>query len=121
MTGRIDITRFVALTATNHAKTYGLYPRKGTIAIGADADLTIWDPEARRILRGADLHSGADYTPYEGMAVTGWPVTVILRGTPMIEEGAFTGPPAPGRHIARPGGRPESYPESLSTDPPPGV
>jgi len=119
MTGRIDITRFVALTATNHAKTYGLYPRKGTIAIGADADLTIWDPEARRILRGADLHSGADYTPYEGMAVTGWPVTVILRGTPMIEEGAFTGPPAPGRHIARPGGRPESYPESLSTDPPP--
>ncbi|MFU8825386.1 dihydropyrimidinase, partial [Yoonia sp.] len=62
--GRIDINRFVALTATNHAKTYGLYPQKGTIAIGSDADLTIWDPETRRTIRHADLHDGCDYTPY---------------------------------------------------------
>ncbi len=111
MKGRIDITRFVALTATNHARTYGLYPRKGTIAIGADADLTIWDPEIRRTIRSDDLHGGADYTPYEGMTVTGWPATVILRGLPMVEDGAFVGPAAPGRHLSRPpggGGRPRS-------------
>lgn len=84
--GRIDINRFVALTATNHAKTYGLYPRKGTLAIGSDADIAIWNPKLHRTLRHADLHDGCDYTPYEGLSVTGWPVTVILRGQVLIEN-----------------------------------
>jgi dihydropyrimidinase len=93
-TGRIDVARFAALTATNHARTYGLYPRKGAIAVGSDADLAIWDPEARRTIRHADLHDACDYTPYEGFEAQGWPVTVILRGQVAIEEGKATGGPS---------------------------
>ncbi|TGD63662.1 dihydropyrimidinase [Tabrizicola sp. WMC-M-20] len=99
--GRIDLSRFVALTATNQAKTYGLYPRKGTIAIGSDADLTVWDPEAERIIRHADLHDGSDYSPYEGFAVTGWPVTVILRGTVMVENEQLCGAQGAGAYVSR--------------------
>ena len=101
MKGRIDINRFVALTATNHAKTYGLYPQKGTIAIGSDADLAIWNPETRRTIRHADLHDGCDYTPYEGLAVTGWPVTVILRGQVMVEAENCTADARTGRYVTR--------------------
>lgn len=90
MKGRIDLNRFVALTATNHAKTYGLYPRKGTIAIGADADIAIWDPNQRRTITHADLHDGSDYTPYEGLEVQGWPVAVILRGKVLVEDSEMT-------------------------------
>ncbi len=64
--GRISLNRFVELTATNHAKLYGLYPRKGSIGIGFDADLTLWDPNRRETIRQANLHHGADYTPWEG-------------------------------------------------------
>ena len=91
MTGRIDLPQFVALTATNHAKTYGLYPQKGTIAVGSDADLAIWDPDAKRTIRHADLHDGADYSPYEGTELTGWPTTVILGGKIMIRDGVLEG------------------------------
>lgn len=90
MKGRIELTRFVALTSTNHARTYDMYPRKGTIAIGADADITIWDPQMRRKIRHADLHDAADYSPYEGFEVTGWPETVILRGVPIVEGATMT-------------------------------
>lgn len=89
--GRIDLNRFVALTSTNHAKTYGLYPRKGTIAVGADADIAIWDPKLTRTVAHADLHDGSDYSPYEGMTLTGWPVSVLLRGQLMVENGALVG------------------------------
>lgn len=78
--GRIDINRFVALTATNHAKMYGLAPRKGTIAVGADADIAIWDPQIEQTLTHAMVKDGSDYTPYEGMRITGWPVTTLVRG-----------------------------------------
>lgn len=100
-TGRIDICRFVALTSTNQARTYGLYPRKGTIAIGSDADLAIWDTETPRTIRHADLHDGCDYTPYEGLRVTGWPQTVILRGQVMVRDGALTGARGTGQYIER--------------------
>ena len=99
--GRIDINRFVALTATNHAKTYGLYPRKGTIAIGADADLALWDPEKRQTLTHAMLQDGADYTPYEGMEITGWPVTTLVRGRTVVRDGALQDTKGHGEHIAR--------------------
>lgn len=92
MKGRISLSRFVELTATNHAKTYGMYPQKGTIAIGSDADVAIWNPEIKKVIRHADLHDGADYTPYEGIAVTGWPETVILRGMLVIEAGQLLAP-----------------------------
>jgi len=94
----IDLPRFVALTATNHARTYGLYPEKGTIAIGSDADIAIWDPSVKKTIRHADLHDGADYTPYEGVEVTGWPTTVILRGRVMIRNGELVGRKGDGQY-----------------------
>jgi len=97
--GRIDLTRFVALSATNHARTYGLYPRKGTIAIGSDADLAIWDPTCERTIRHRDLHDGSDYTPYEGLEVTGWPVTVILRGKIAVRDGELLGRKQDGSYL----------------------
>ena len=78
--GRIDLNRFVALTSTNHARTYGLYPRKGTIAVGADADIVLWDRDRRVIITHERLQDGSDYTPYEGLEVTGWPVLTMVRG-----------------------------------------
>lgn len=88
---RIDLNQFVALTSTNHAKTYGLYPRKGTIAIGSDADIAIWDPDLERTVTHGDLHDGADYTPYEGRTLKGWPVSVILRGKVIVCDGELVG------------------------------
>ncbi|NSY20001.1 dihydropyrimidinase [Neorhizobium sp. AL 9.2.2] len=98
--GRIDLPRFVALTATNHAKVYGL-KTKGSIAIGMDADIAIWDPQLRRTVRHADLHDGADYSPYEGLDITGWPVTVLLGGQVMVREGKLVGRKGAGSHRAR--------------------
>lgn len=85
--GRIDATRFVALTATQPAKIYGLYPRKGTIAIGSDADLTLWDSKASMTVRNAELHHAVDYTPYEGLALTGRPVLTLCRGSVVSRNG----------------------------------
>lgn len=89
--GRIDLNTFVALTATNHAKMYGLYPRKGTIAVGSDADIAIWDPERRLMISQTMMHGGSDYTPYEGLEVTGWPVTTIVRGHFVVRDGELVG------------------------------
>jgi dihydropyrimidinase len=89
--GRLDLNRFVALTASNPAKLYGLYPRKGTIAIGADADLAIWDTQREVVIRNAALHHRVDYTPYEGMRVTGWPVTTLSRGEVVWDDGKPAG------------------------------
>ena len=85
--GRLDLNRFVALTATNHARLYGLYPKKGTIAVGSDADIAIWDPEREVTVRAADIHDNVGYTPYEGRRLKGWPVTVISRGRVVIDGG----------------------------------
>ena len=99
--GRIDLNRFVALSATNHAKTYGLYPRKGTIAVGSDADIAIWDP-AREVTISQDiLHHGPDYTPYEGFRVTGWPVTTLVHGEVVVADGTLVGRKGAGQHLAR--------------------
>lgn len=78
--GRIDIHAFVALTSTNAAKLYGLFPRKGTIAIGSDADLVIWDCGRSRTLTNSMLHHNVDYTPYEGQVVGAWPALTLSRG-----------------------------------------
>ncbi len=85
--GRIDLNQFVALTATNPAKLYGLYPRKGTIAIGSDADLTIWNPHQLVTITNASLHHNVDYTPYEGMELIGYPETTISRGEAVWQQG----------------------------------
>ncbi|WP_028465911.1 dihydropyrimidinase [Nisaea denitrificans] len=99
--GRITLNEFVALSATNHAKTYGLYPRKGSIAVGADADIAIWDPERKVTITEALTRDGADYTPYEGMEVTGWPVITILRGAVVIDEETLVGGKGYGKHLSR--------------------
>jgi dihydropyrimidinase len=99
--GRISLNQFAALTATNHAKLYGLYPRKGSIAPGFDADLTLWDPNKRETIRQAILHHGADYTPWEGFAVTGWPVMTIAGGQVIAEDGRVLSEPGRGRVLDR--------------------
>src|SRR5215475_6549434 len=99
--GRIDLNSFVAFSATNHAKIYGLHPRKGTIAVGADADIAIWAPNRRAKITAADLHQGADYTPYEGFEVTGWPVTTVVRGKIVVDCGELVGSLQHGAHIKR--------------------
>jgi dihydropyrimidinase len=87
--GRLDLNQFVALTSTNAARLYGLYPRKGTIAIGADADIAIWDVEREVRVTTADLHDNVGYTPYEGRDLRGWPVTVLSRGRVVVDDGAL--------------------------------
>ena len=99
--GRITLEKFVALTSTNHAKMYGLYPEKGSIAVGADADLVLWDPTRKETIRQSIMHHGADYTPWEGYNVTGWPVKTILRGAVVYDDGRVTGAPSDGRFLKR--------------------
>ena len=91
LSGRLDICQFVALTSTNVAKMYGLYPKKGSIAVGADADLTIWDTGLTRKIRNADLHHEVDYTPYEGIPVSAWPAITLSRGTVVWRDGEYRG------------------------------
>ena len=78
--GRIDINAFVALTSTNPAKLYGLYPRKGTIAVGSDADLVIWGEDREITIANSLLHHRVDYTPYEGIKLGSWPQLTLARG-----------------------------------------
>ena len=101
VSGRISLNQFVALTSTNHAKMYGLYPRKGSIAPGFDADIVLWDPNRKEAIRQELMHHGADYTPYEGIAVTGWPVMTFLRGKKVMEEGRIFGEPGDGVFLKR--------------------
>lgn len=84
---RLDIHEFVALTATNAAKLYGLFPRKGTIAVGSDADIAIWDTEKEVTIGTEMLHDNVGYTPYEGRRNTGWPITVLSRGRVVVDDG----------------------------------
>lgn len=99
--GRISAEKFVALTATNPAKLYGLYPKKGSILIGGDADLALWDPDKTVTITQDILHHGSDYTPYEGFEVTGWPVETILRGKTVMKDGQVIGSKEYGMHHAR--------------------
>ena len=84
-TGRLTLEQFVAVTSTNPAKLFGLYPRKGTIAVGADADLVVWDADSTRIVDGKSMHSRADYSPYDGWEVSGWPRWTVSRGEVVAE------------------------------------
>jgi dihydropyrimidinase len=111
-TGRLSLNEFVALTATNAAKLYGLYPRKGTIAVGSDADLVVWDADREVTISQSLLHDAMDYTPYEGKKVKGWPAITFLRGQAVWENDAFKGAAGKGQFLkcdispaARPLGR----------------
>ncbi len=99
--GRIDPCQFVRLTATNPARLFGLYPRKGGIAPGADADLVLWDPTKKVTLTNQTMQHIIDYTPYEGMEVTGWPVATLRRGEVVMRDGKVQAEPGSGQFLAR--------------------
>jgi dihydropyrimidinase len=99
--GRISMNRFVEITSTAPAKIFGLYPRKGTIAVGADADVLVWDGEKRHELSEKTLHMRVDYSPYEGREVVGAPTHVLSRGNVIVENGKYVGRKGDGRFVKR--------------------
>ena len=98
-TNRITLEQFVAVSATNPAKLFGMYPRKGTIKVGSDADVVIWDPNLKRTIRGEDKLSNAKWSLYEGWEVVGWPVTTIRRGEIVYQDRKVIGQPGSGEVI----------------------
>jgi dihydropyrimidinase len=101
LTGRLSLPRLVELVATNPARLAGLAPRKGAVAPGADADLVVFDPARTRTIRAPEMHSAADYDPFEGRRVTGWPAVTISRGEVIFEDGRVLGAPGRGRFVPR--------------------
>ncbi len=99
--GKISLNRFVELTSTNPAKMMGLYPKKGNIAIGADGDIVVFDPNAKLTFRQKDLHMNVDYNPYEGREVQGVPTTVLSRGKVIVDKGQFLGKAGEGQFVPR--------------------
>jgi dihydropyrimidinase len=102
--GRSDIQKFVEWTSTAPARMYGLHPKKGTIAVGSDADICIWDPKKTTTVSDADVHDNTRYTPYVGKKITGWPVTVLRRGEVIVDQGKLSGKAGSGRFLPREAG-----------------
>src|SRR5580765_3550662 len=100
-TGRISLNRLVELTSTNVAKLFGLYPRKGTIAVGSDADLVVWDPEKKLTISAKDHHSNVNYSLFEGTKVTGAPEVVLVRGQVIVENDELVAEPGAGQFVKR--------------------
>ena len=100
-TGRMSLERFAAVTSTNAAKIMGMYPQKGAIAVGSDADIALFDPDLTKKLTLDDLHSQSDYSIWEGFECKGYPIMTILRGKVIMEEGQLTGSVSDGRWISR--------------------
>lgn len=100
-TGRISLSRLVEVTATNAARLFGLYPRKGTIAVGSDADLVLFDPQLSRTVERSMLKSNVDYSVYEGWEVTGWPVVTLRRGEIVFRDDEIIGRPGSGTLVER--------------------
>jgi dihydropyrimidinase len=101
MKGRLTIHEFVALTATNHARMYGLAHCKGNIAVGLDADLALWNPEREVTVTTGMLHDNVGYTPYEGKQLRGWPELVMSRGRVVVQDNILQVERGSGRYIAR--------------------
>ena len=99
--GRLTLSRLVEVLAAAPARIAGMYPRKGALAVGSDADVVVFDPGARRVVRAAELHSACDYDPYEGWDVTGWPEIVLSRGDVVFDRGTVVGRPGRGRLVPR--------------------
>ena len=107
---RYGLSDFVGLVSTNAAKIMGLYPRKGALAIGSDADIVLLDPRRRKTVRAAELHE-ADYTPWEGRDLAAWPSFVLLRGKIVVDNGTFSGDPNDGQFL------PRKVPDAVRTRP----
>lgn len=99
--GRLTPERFVAVTATNPARLFGLHPRKGTVSVGADADLVVWDPDLTRTITDEEMLSGAGFSVYSGWEVTGWPTVTIRRGEVVYENGRVAAEPGSGMLLRR--------------------
>lgn len=99
--GRIDLHAFVALTATEPARIYGLHPRKGSLMPGADADIAIWDPDLPTTIQHGMLHDACDYTPFEGLEVSAWPVITLSRGERLWDRGWTSPAFGRGREVPR--------------------
>jgi dihydropyrimidinase len=104
--GKIDMHRFVEIVSTNPAKMFGLWPRKGTVAVGSDGDLVLFDPEKETTLSAKGLHMKVDYNPYEGRKVRGGPAMVLSRGEVIVDHGHFKGKKGRGQFVKRTPGRP---------------
>lgn len=98
---RLKLNRFVDVTATMPAKLFGLYPQKGTIAVGSDADILVFDPKKLVTIRQKDMHSNQDWELFEGFKVTGWPAMTLSRGEVIVDNGRFLGQPGRGRLLKR--------------------
>lgn len=99
--GRISVNKYVAVTSTNAAKIFGLYPRKGIIAVGSDADIVLMDPDLEKTITLADSKIDIDWNPYEGIKVKGWPVVTISRGKVIVEDNQFKGQAGDGEFLKR--------------------
>lgn len=99
--GRISIHQFVDMISTQSAKLFGLFPQKGTVAVGSDADLVLFDPNAERIISADSHHMAADYNPFEGMKITGEPVSVLSRGSFIVKDKQYVGEAGSGKFIKR--------------------
>jgi dihydropyrimidinase len=98
---RISLRRFVDLCCTNPAKLFGLYPKKGVLAPGSDADIVIIDPGRRLTLGKNILHANVDYSAYEGIEIKGWPVCTISRGEVIVRDGKFSAAAGRGKFLTR--------------------
>ena len=98
-TGRLSLEQFVAVASTNAARIFGLWPRKGVIQPGADADLVIWDPDYRGIISARNQTQGVDYNAFEGMPIEGRPAVVTVRGEVAVRDGRFCGTEGRGRFL----------------------
>jgi dihydropyrimidinase len=98
---RFSANRFVEVVSTTPAKLFGLFPRKGTIAVGSDADIVVFDPIARDVISAKTHHMRVDYSMFEGIAITGIPKTVLSRGKPVVDSGKFVGKPGSGQFLRR--------------------
>src|SRR5260370_40513014 len=99
--GRLSLNRFVELVSTANAKTFGLYPRKGTIAPGSDADIVVWDPEKQLTISASTPHSNVNYNLFEGTKVTGAPEVVLVRGQVIVENDELVAQPGAGQFVRR--------------------
>jgi dihydropyrimidinase len=99
--GRISLNQFVDIVSTRSAKLFGLFPTKGTIAVGSDADIVLFDPHKERTISSSTHHMNVDYNPFEGMSVTGEPVSVLSRGQFVIRDKEFVGTVGAGQYVKR--------------------
>lgn len=117
VTGRISAERFVAVTATNPARLFGLYPRKGSISVGSDADIVLWDAGRTRTIRDEDMFSGAGFSIYSGWEVTGWPTMTIRRGEVVFEDGEIRAEDGSGQLLRRSAGPDDRRREEIVQSP----